>query len=306
MLRPNRRNNCACLIFLFVLSVLVVPTLVHGSGTTQPFETRVLGTPMRQSVPQQADPVEVLHAFEVQLNAHNMDGAIALFTDDAVVYDPTTISCSGGTGYFCEPSLSTSYTSKTQIRGWLQYLAQVDIEVREVGVPQTTGNNVTWTWQVSNNGYRNLNIAPLVGAGEAVVQGNLIRYLGFRLSTDSIETLHAALAASSQSSFFIAGQSIAVGLVGLGLVFPAVAVYYVSRVKRLFDTVPNLGKPWILLGAGVGSLFISVVLVALREIGGMSTNVVDPIFDATLAACAFFVMSALILMKRVMISEPDE
>ena len=304
MLRPNQRNNCACLIFLFVLSVLVFPTLVHGP--TQFVEARALSTPMRQSVPQQADPVEVLHAFEVQLNAHNMDGAIALFTDDAVVYDPTTISCSGGTGYSCEPSLTTSYTSKTQIRGWLQYLAQVDIEVREVGVPQTTGNNVTWTWQVSNNGYRNLNIAPLVGTGEAVVQGNLIKYLGFRLNTDSIETLHAALAASSQSSFFIAGQSIAVGLVGLGLVFPAVAVYYVSRVKRLFDTVPNLGKPWILLGAGVGSLFISVMLVALREIGGMSTNVVDPIFDSILAACAFFVMSALILMKRVMISEPDE
>ncbi|MGD0177564.1 MAG: hypothetical protein ABSA50_11930 [Candidatus Bathyarchaeia archaeon] len=266
-----------------------------------------MGNPMHQSVPQQADPVQVLHTFEVQLNAHNVNAALALFTDNAVVYDPTTISCYGGTGSSCEPgNIIISYTSKTQIRGWLQYLAQVDIEVKEAGVPQIAGSNVTWTWQVSNNGYRTLNIAPLVGAGEAILQGNLIKYFSFRLSADSIGKLTAALAASSRSPYSVAGVSIAFSLVALGMVFPGVAVYYVSRVKRLFASVPKLDKPWILLGAGVGVLFVSVLLVALREVAAISTSVADPLFDVILAVCAFFVMSAMILMKRVMISEPDE
>jgi len=49
-----------------------------------------------------------------------------------------------------------------------------------------------------------------------------------------------------------------------------------------------------------------VLLVALREVAAISTSVADPLFDVILAVCAFFVMSAMILMKRVMISEPDE
>jgi len=306
MLRPNRRNNCACLIFLFVLSALFVPTLVHGSRTTQPFEARVLGNPMRQSVPQQADPVEVLHAFEVQLNAHNMDAALALFTDDAVVYDPTTISCSGGTGYSCEPSIINSYTTKTQIRGWLQYLAQVDIEVKEIGAPETTGNNLTWMWQVSNNGYRSLNIAPLVGAGEAVVQGNLIKYLNFRLSTDSIEKLQAALAAYSRSPFSVAVESIGFGLFVLGLVFPAAAAYYISRVRTLFAAVPKLKRPWILLQAAVVSLFTAILLVGVRSSVGTSIQFLDIIQYVAVVLTGFFILVAMVLMKRVWLVAPDD
>jgi len=248
----------------------------------------------------------VLNSFEVQINAHQVDGALALFTDDAVVYDPSNIDCSGGTGLSCAPSIISTYTSKTQIRGWLQYLAEVDIEVGEVGAPQTNGNNVTWTWQVSNNGYRSLNIAPLVGTGEATVKGNLIKYLKFVLSPDSEQKLQAAFATAARSPYSVAASGFAVGIVALGLVFPGVAVYYISRVKRLFATVPRLDKPWMLLGAGVGALFISVLLVVLRDVAGISTSVVDPLFDVILAVCAFFVMSAMILMKRVMISEPDE
>ena len=260
---------------------------------------------MLQGFPLQANPVEVLNAFEVQLNAHNVKAALALFTDDAAVYDPTAISCYGGTGYSCEPSLFISYTSKTQIRGWLQYLAEVDIEVKEVGAPQTTGNNVTWTWQVSNNGYRSLNIAPLVGAGEAIVQGNLIKYLNFRLSTDSIEKLEAALAASSRSPFSVARESIGFGLFVLGLVFPAAAAYYISRVRTLFAAVPKLKRPWVLLQAGVVCLFTAILVVGVRSSIGTSIPSLDIIQYVAVVLTGFFILVAMVLMKRVWLAAPD-
>ena len=298
MVISKRRSVCVFLIFIFALGVLILPNLVRGYSSY---------TSIRQEAPLQGSQVEILHALEVQLNAHNVDGALAFFAENASVYDPTTISCYGGTGFLCEPSeLISSYTSKAQIRGWLEYLAQVNLEVQEIGVPKIIGNNVTWSWQVSNDGYRELNVAPLVGTGEAVINGNLIQYLSFRLNTDSVRALRAALALYSRSPFFLAAESIAVGLVALGLVFPGVAVYYVTRVKQLFATVPKLDKPWILLGACLGSIFVSVLLVALREFAGVSPNIIDPFFDGAVSFSSISVMSAVILMKRVMLGEAHE
>lgn len=254
------------------------------------------------------NPAAVVAAFEAAVNTHNVAAAVSLFTDDAVVLDPSNIACLyGAIGIRCEPSGGMAlYTSKAQIRGWLQLLADENVQVKEIGVAQSNGNNVTWTWEVSVDEYRRLNVAPLVGTGEATVQGNLTKYLKFALSADSELKLQAAFATVRQSPYSVAAGGFAVGIVALGLVFPGVAVYYISRVKRLFATVPRIDKPWMLLGAGVGALFISALLVILRDVAGMSTSVVDPLFDVILAVCAFFVMSAMILMKRVMISELDE
>lgn len=296
--RPNRRSEYVCLMLILVLIALLLPNLANGSSITS----------MRHDGQIQENQVEILHAFEDQLNAHNVDGALALFADNASVHDPTTISCLGGTGGSCEPSelLSSSYSSRSQIRGWLELLAQVNVEVEEVGAPQIFGNNVTWSWQVSNDGYRELNIAPLVGAGEAVIIGNLIEYFTFRLNTDSVQTLRTAIATANQQPFSLAVESIGIGVVALGLVFPGVAVYYVTRVKRLFAAVPNLDKPWMLLEAGLVSIFVSVLLIALREFVRTPPNNIDPSLDGAVSLSCFAVMLAVILMKRVMVSEVAE
>ena len=295
------------ILLVVALSVLVVSLAAHASAIPQAESVQGISIPIRGGPRVQESPAAVVTAFEVALNTHNVTVALSLFTDDAVVLDPSNIACwPGSLNIRCQPIPGSVGIGTTQIRGWLQVLVEENIQVKEIGALESTGNNVTWTWEVSVDEYRRLNVAPLVGTGEATVQGNLIKYLKFVLSAESEQKLQAAFATVRQSPYSVAAGGFIVGIVALGLVFPAVSVYYVSKVKRLFATVPRLDKPWILLGAGVGSLFVSVLLVALRDVTGMSTSFVDPLFDVILAFCAFFVMSAMILMKRVMISEPDE
>jgi hypothetical protein len=295
------------LILLVALSVLIVSLAAHATAIPRVESVQGISFLVRGNPGIQESLAAVVAAFEVAVNTHNVAVALSLFTDDAVVVDPSNIACwAGPLGIRCQPIAGAYYSATTQIRGWLQVLVAENIQVKEIGALESTGNNVTWTWEVSVDEYRRLNVAPLVGTGEATVQGNLIKYLNFVLSAESEQRLQAAFAIARKSPYSVAAGGFAFGIVALGLVFPGVAVYYISRVKRLFATVPRLDKPWMLLGAGVGALFISVLLVALRDVAGMSASVVDPIFDAILAACAFFLMSAMILMKRVMVSEPDE
>ncbi len=296
------------ILLVVALSVIAASLVPHATAIPQAESVQAISIPTNGDPRIQQNPAAAVAALEVAVNTHNVAVALSLFTDDAVVLDPSNIACVyGAIGIRCQPATILSVvTSKAQIRGWLQLLAEENIHVDEIGAFQSTGNNVTWTWEVSVDEYRRLNVAPLVGTGEATVQGDLIKYLKFVLSPESEQKLQAAFATVRQSPYSVAAGGFAFGIVALGLVFPGVAVYYISRVKRLFATVPRLDKPWMLLGAGVGALFISVLLVALRDIAGMSTSVVDPLFDVILAVCAFFVMSAMILMKRVMISEPDE
>jgi hypothetical protein len=295
------------ILLVVALSVLVVSLAAHASAIPQAESVQGISIPIRGGPRVQESPAAVVTAFEVALNTHNVTVALSLFTDDAVVLDPSNIACwPGSLNIRCQPTPGSVGIGTTQIRGWLQVLAEENIQVKEIGALESTGNNVTWTWEVSVDEYRRLNVAPLVGTGEATVQGNLIKYLKFVLRAESEQKLQAAFATVRQSPYSVAAGGFAVGMLALGLVFPTAAVYYVSRVKKLFATVPRLDKPWMLLGAGVGALFISVLFVALRDVVGMSTSIVDPLFDVILVICAFLIMSAMILMKRVMISEPNE
>jgi hypothetical protein len=308
--KPSKAGSQAALrslILIIALSLLVV-SFAHAVAIPGAENVMPIGIRTPSSFLAQENPTAVVTALGTALNAHNVEAGVALFTDNAVVRDPSNIACLlGPSNVRCEPlEIEAYYSTPAQIRGWLQLLSQENIEVEGAGVSQSSGNNVTWTWQVSVNEYRRLDVAPLVGTGEAIVQGNKIEYLKFFLNTDSERKLQDAFASARKSPYSVAAGGFAVGVVALGLVFPGVAVYYVSRVKKLFATVPRLDKPWILLGGGVGSLFVSVLLAALRDVAGLPASIVDPLFDLTLAVCALFVMLSMILMKRVMISEPDE
>lgn len=249
-------------------------------------------------------PGSVIAAFDAALNTHDADSALALFADNAVVTDTSNIACLPGPPPSCYGS--PSFETRVQIRGWLERLVQENVEVTEPSEYQVLGENVTWAFKVSVDEFRRLGVAPLLGTAEAIVEEDKISSLNLQLDAESTAKLLGAYAASERSSSSLMAGGMGLGVVVLGLIFPGAAIYYVSRVKKLFTTVPRLDKPWILLGAGVASLFVSVLLVALRDIAGMSASIVDSVFDVTLVICAFFIMSAMILMKRVMISEPDE
>lgn len=241
---------------------------------------------------------------DAALNNHDSDAALALFSDSAVVSDLSDIACLPGPPPFCGGY--NVFTSRVQIRGWLLQLIKDDIAVREIGSFTVAADNITWTLEVTVNEYRRLNVAPLAAAAEAVVHGGKIDSLTMALTQESIAKLNQAYSTNQRTPFSVSAGGISLGVFVLGLVFPAAGIYYISRVKRLFATVPMLDKPWILLGAGVGALFVSLLIEALRDVTGMSANTADSLFVATLALCSFFVMSAMILMKRVMIGEPVE
>jgi hypothetical protein len=195
----------------------------------------------------------------------------------------------------------------TQIRGWLDGLISNDnVQLNDTQMFHVSGNNVSWGVGVSVDAYRTLGVAPLEAHVSATVENGKFSSLSIELTPESTRKLSVALHANRASPYSAMAGGAAFGFIFLGLVFPAVGVYYVSRVKRLFATVPHLDKPWVLLAGGVGALFVSVLLLSIRDVNGVSAGIVDPLFSVTLTICAFLVMSSMILMKRVMLGESNE
>ena len=249
----------------------------------------------------------VASALDSDLNRHDSQATLALFNDSAVVYDLSNIACIPGPPPLCGPSYGQIvFASKVQIRGWLEQLAQENVAVREIGTFNVTRDKVNWTLEVTVNEYRRLNVAPLVATAQAVVHNGKIDSLTIKLTQDSFTKLTLAYASSERSPYSILAAGLSLGVITFGLVFPAAAIYYISRVKRLFATVPMLDKPWILLGAGVGALLLSLLLESIGGMTGVSPGTTDSAFTTLLAICAFFVMLSMLLMKRVIIGEADE
>jgi hypothetical protein len=288
------RKAIIVLTILILLTFVLTTTLAEASAKPR--------SAAGNNISQTAD--SAIEAFEAALNNHDSAAALALFADGAVVSDLSNIACLPGPPPDC-PGYSV-LTTKTQIGGWLEQLVQFHIQIKDVGTRQVSGSNVTWALQISVDEYRRLGIAPLDANANAIVQGGKINSLTITLTRESTSKLSIAYARNRASPYAIMAGGVGLGVIFVGLVFPAAAVYYISRVKRLFATVPGLDRPWILLGAGVASLFVSLLLEALRVLGGMPAGIADFLFLASLAVCSFFVMSAMILMKRAMVDESDD
>jgi len=285
---------------MLVLGTVVLLTFTFGVSTLAQPQPLAL-TPADHVF---QSPSSVVSSFDSDLNNHDSAAALALFADGSMVSDTSNIACLPGPPPFCRGY--NVFSTQTQIRGWLEQLVKENVQLKETQPLQVVGNNVTWVVEISLDEYRRLGVAPLEADANAVVQEGKISSLTIALTSESTNRLSLAYAQNRASPYAIMASGIGFGMIFLGFVFPAAAVYYISRVKRLFATVPRLDKPWILLGAAVGALFISVLLEALRDIAGMSTSVVDIVFGVTVVVCSFVVMLAMVLMKRVMIGEADE
>ncbi len=118
-----------------------------------------------------ADPVSVVKDFDAAWNAHDIEGVLAFFTDDAVVrMEPSPPDEFGGV-----------YTGKEQIRaGWVEPLISgfhVDSsDHRVAGHQEGVGERVIWTAMVSGDFVRQMGAEPpLKSSAEAIVQGDKIR-----------------------------------------------------------------------------------------------------------------------------------
>jgi len=284
--------------------ILLVSLILLAFTFTKVFaEPRAQPGSWKPSIHASQSPISVATSFDADLNTHDSAAAVALFADGAILYDINNIvGCPSG------PHCGTEfvYIGTAQIGPWLDYLVSINIQLNETHVFDVSGNNVSWTVGFSDDPYRELGIAPLETNVNATVVNGKFSSLSIGFTLESIRKLATAIAASEASPYSAMAGGVGFGFVFLGLVFPAIGVYYVSRVKQLFATVPHIDRPWVLLGGGVGALFVSVLLFLLRDLLVISAGIADPLLIVTLTASSFLVMSSMILMKRVMLGESDE
>ena len=310
VIKASRKANKRTMI---LLAVLILLAFTFARAFAQPQTQR---ENLKLLSHASESPSSVASAFDADLNSHTSSAALALFADGATVSDMSNIAwCSQSTNCgFVNPTIA--YVGTTQIRGWLEQLVSINVQFNDThSATHVSGNNVSWWVEVSVDEYRTLGIAPLEANVGATVENGKFTSLSIELTPESTRELSGALAANGEAAtlasnreaaYSVMASGVAFGVIFLGLVFPAVGVYYISRVKRLFATVPHLDKPWVLLGGGVGSLFVSVLLLSLSDMLGISAGIVDALFSVTLTICAFLVMSSMILMKRVMLGGSDE
>jgi ketosteroid isomerase-like protein len=126
---------------------------------------------------QAADPETVFNLFHSAVNAHDVDAALALFADDAVVQFPN------------QPPPNV-FRGKTEIRAWLQGDADQHIQVKTEQV-KVAGDRLTWIGKVDTDDVRALGIT-IEGPAEAVIQGGKITSFAFTLSDATLAKLQAA------------------------------------------------------------------------------------------------------------------
>ncbi len=141
---------------------------------------------------QAQDPGAVVEAFENAARAGNLDRALGLLAQNAVL---TGVSGRTYTGLL---EIRARY-AEAQERG--EYL------LAGPGTRQITGNRVTWTQFFFAEDLRDLGVAPMVVNAEAVVEGGRISQLTYRPTAESTQRLR--LATSAQETMLNLQQAMA-------------------------------------------------------------------------------------------------
>lgn len=116
-----------------------------------------------------ADPLAVVQAFDAACNANDVERALELFADDAVVTQLPPPP---------PPEIGV-YRGKQQIRAWLEGLLQhFQVAARN---HQVSGERVTWEATVSADILRHMGFVSGAGTVEAVVREGTIA--SFALTT---------------------------------------------------------------------------------------------------------------------------
>jgi acetyl esterase/lipase len=124
----------------------------------------------------QANPDEVATQLAEAVNGQDLDGALALFADDAVVN-------SGGPAPF---------TGKAEIQGWLEGMFADNFEL-EIEILEVKGDKVVEKDTMTMDSVSALGIGSLEGISEITVQGGKITALNFTFTDESLAELQVAM-----------------------------------------------------------------------------------------------------------------
>ena len=120
-------------------------------------------------------PIDVAKELIKRENLHDVDGAVALFADNAV----------------CISSMDELVT-REEIRRWQQELADGNIVLEPLEF-RVEGNTVWWDETIAVDFFRNLGLEQLEGTCEITVHNGKIMTFTFSLSSDSVARLQQAM-----------------------------------------------------------------------------------------------------------------
>jgi hypothetical protein len=131
------------------------------------------------SVSAQSDPQEVANALIAAEDSNDVDAAVALFADDAVVTLPTGV-----------------LDTPDAIRGWQQELADGHFRIEAVDVT-ADGNTVTWHGTVSLDTFRHLGIASMAGMWTLDIEDGKVKTFDFTFTPEAFTELTAGITAAT-------------------------------------------------------------------------------------------------------------
>ncbi len=75
-------------------------------------------------------------------------------------------------------------------------------------------------------------------------------------------------------------------------------IIYIFKMRNTFSSLPRLEKPWMVLEGGVALLFLGVLLIAVKDVMGVSMGHMEEFDDGIIAISAVFILASLMMMKR--------
>lgn len=162
----------------------------------------------------QAKPDTVAMKLAEAVNAQDLDSALALFAEDAVVN-------TGG---------PAPYTGKAEIRGWLEGMFADNFEI-EAEIVEVKGDVVIEHDKMSMDSMRFFGIDSLEGTSEITVQKGQITALDFTFTEDSLAKLQAVP--------FVTREDL-IGAWSMGGTF---IQFYENGTSRVADSPDDLSAP---------------------------------------------------------------
>jgi hypothetical protein len=203
----------------------------------------VLGIALALGLPQVAgaqpappsDPLSVFGAYVRALSAGDVEGALALFAEDAVL----TITPP-------PPGTSGHWEGKAEIREQLIYGRENSVRSEPMGAPQIEGNKVTVRLKVTNKFFVEWGVAPVQFTAEAVIENGKLKSFTNTMDPSERERVAAAARAYEQAQSAQlpggmprtgseAGPMLFLLLLGLG------ALAAIAGVGLRRDTIPKIG-----------------------------------------------------------------
>lgn len=123
-----------------------------------------------------ASPLSVVEALLAAENTHDVEAAVALFADDAIVNLAVEV-----------------HHGKAEIRGWQQALADGHFRMEMAGTPESSGDRVMFANRLDLDMFLQMGLGTVDALSEAVVRNGKIVSYRFALAPTSQARLQAAI-----------------------------------------------------------------------------------------------------------------